>query len=286
MAEPSLDARAALERFSPATRAWFTGAFDAPTAAQAGAWDAVAEGRHALGRRPDGVGQDARGLPLGAGRAGRRSAARRTLAALPGPRRLAAEGPRRGCRAQPARPTRGHLAGGPAASGLPEPTVEVGMRTGDTPADERRRFATRPPDILITTPESLFLLLTSQARESLSGVADRDHRRGARRRGDQARRAPGPVAGAAGRTPRAARATHRPVRDRAPDRGDRPLPRRSGVGGGGGAAVVQDRRVVGRRARGGHARARRVLRASSRVPPRARSRARPSGRMWKNGSST
>ena len=45
--------------------------------------------------------------------------------------------------------------------GLPEPDVTVGMRTGDTPADERRRLATRPPDVLITTPESLFLLLTS-----------------------------------------------------------------------------------------------------------------------------
>src|SRR4051794_41024341 len=44
------------------------------------------------------------------------------------------------------------------------------MRTGDTPADERRAFTRTPPDILITTPESLYLLLTSQARESLRGV--------------------------------------------------------------------------------------------------------------------
>src|SRR5204862_112078 len=54
--------------------------------------------------------------------------------------------------------------------GLPAPDITVGMRTGDTPAEERRRFGTRPPDILITTPESLFLLLTSAARESLRGV--------------------------------------------------------------------------------------------------------------------
>ena len=54
--------------------------------------------------------------------------------------------------------------------GLPEPDVTVGVRSGDTPADERRRFVTRPPDVLITTPESLFLVLTSQARESLRGV--------------------------------------------------------------------------------------------------------------------
>ena len=49
-----------------------------------------------------------------------------------------------------------------------EPTV--GVRTGDTSADERRRLVRRPPDILITTPESLFLMLTSRARETLAGV--------------------------------------------------------------------------------------------------------------------
>ncbi|HVU71467.1 MAG TPA: ATP-dependent helicase, partial [Mycobacteriales bacterium] len=53
---------------------------------------------------------------------------------------------------------------------LPAPDVRVGLRSGDTPADERRSFAKRPPDILITTPESLFLLLTSQAREALKGI--------------------------------------------------------------------------------------------------------------------
>ena len=48
--------------------------------------------------------------------------------------------------------------------------VSVAMRTGDTPAEERREFGKRPPDILVTTPESLYLLLTSQAREALRGV--------------------------------------------------------------------------------------------------------------------
>src|SRR4051812_35480264 len=48
--------------------------------------------------------------------------------------------------------------------------VTVAMRTGDTPAEERRVFGKRPPDILVTTPESLYLLLTSQAREALRGV--------------------------------------------------------------------------------------------------------------------
>src|SRR5690606_25384712 len=54
--------------------------------------------------------------------------------------------------------------------GLAPPDITVGTRTGDTPADQRRAFARTPPDILITTPESLFLLLTSNAREALRGV--------------------------------------------------------------------------------------------------------------------
>nr|MCU0266510.1 ATP-dependent helicase [Actinomycetes bacterium] len=54
--------------------------------------------------------------------------------------------------------------------GLAEPSVTVAMRSGDTSPEERRRFATRPSDVLITTPESLFLLLTSRAREALRGV--------------------------------------------------------------------------------------------------------------------
>src|SRR5213078_4324060 len=54
--------------------------------------------------------------------------------------------------------------------GLDEPDIAVAVRTGDTAAEERRKLATKPPDILITTPESLFLMLTSQARESLRGV--------------------------------------------------------------------------------------------------------------------
>jgi ATP-dependent Lhr-like helicase len=54
--------------------------------------------------------------------------------------------------------------------GVPVPDIRVGVRSGDTPAPERRRLATTPPDILNTTPESLFLMLTSQAREALRGV--------------------------------------------------------------------------------------------------------------------
>ncbi|MEO3829812.1 ATP-dependent helicase [Actinomadura sp. B10D3] len=158
-----------LERFSPATRAWFTGAFAAPTPAQAGAWESIAGGDDTLVVAPTGSGK--------------------TLAAfLWSLDRLATEAvpddPLRRCRVLYVSPLkalavdvernlRAPLAGIRHAArrlGLPEPDVTVGMRSGDTPADERRRLAVKPPDILITTPESLFLILTSRARESLRGV--------------------------------------------------------------------------------------------------------------------
>ena len=88
------------------------------------------------------------------------------------------------------------------AMGTPEPDIRVAVRTGDTAAEERRRLAASPPDILITTPESLFLLLTSKARDALRGVdtviVDEVHALA----GQQARRAPGPVPGTAGRADR------------------------------------------------------------------------------------
>ena len=156
-----------LARFSPPTRAWFTSAFPAPTAAQAGAWDAAASGDSVLVSAPTGSGKTLAAF----------------LAALD---RLSAEGPptRPGVRVLYVSPLkalaydidrnlRAPLVGIRRAAerlGLPAPAVDVAMRTGDTPADERRRIARQPPDILITTPESLFLLLTSQARRVLATV--------------------------------------------------------------------------------------------------------------------
>lgn len=62
------------------------------------------------------------------------------------------------------------IAGQCEAMGLPSPKVSVGIRSGDTTPQERRRIVSHPPDILVTTPESLFLLLTSKARRILSAV--------------------------------------------------------------------------------------------------------------------
>ena len=128
-----------------------------------------AGGQARAGRRAHRVRQDPGGVPVGARPAGVGPAARVAAAPLPRPLRLAAQG----ARGRRQRNLRSPLAGIRQAAqrlGLPVPDVTVGMRTGDTPADERRQFARTPPDVLVTTPESLFLLLTSAARESLRGV--------------------------------------------------------------------------------------------------------------------
>ncbi len=159
----------ALEDFSPATRGWFTGAFTAPTAAQEGAWRAIGEGADVLVVAPTGSGKTLAAFLASLDR----------LASSPAP----AE-PRKRCRVLYVSPLkalavdvernlRSPLTGirqEAVRLGLPEPDVRVGIRSGDTPAAERRSLAVKPPDILITTPESLFLMLTSAAREALSGV--------------------------------------------------------------------------------------------------------------------
>src|SRR5689334_15791408 len=158
-----------LDRFSPATRDWFQGAFAQPTPAQEGAWDAVSAGRHALVVAPTGSGKTLSAFLWALDR----------LASTPVP-----EEPEKRCRVLYVSPLkalavdvernlRAPLAGIRQASvrlGLPEPEVRVSVRSGDTPPEERRAFTRTPPDVLITTPESLFLLLTSAAREKLAGV--------------------------------------------------------------------------------------------------------------------
>jgi len=166
---PSMSDDDVLQRFSPATRGWFASAFEAATPAQLGAWTAISSGQHALVVAPTGSGKTLAAFLW----------ALDQVASAPRP-----DDPRHRCRVLYVSPLkalavdvernlRGPLAGirrQSALLGLPEPDVAVGVRSGDTPADERRRFTTRPPDVFITTPESLFLVLTSQARESLRGV--------------------------------------------------------------------------------------------------------------------
>ncbi|MFE1609280.1 ATP-dependent helicase [Streptomyces albidoflavus] len=162
-------ARSALDTFSPATRNWFTGAFSAPTAAQEGAWGAIGEGSDVLVVAPTGSGKTLAAF----------MSALDTLASTPPPAesrkrcRVLYVSPLKALAVDVERNLRSPLTGIRQESvrlGLPEPQVRVGIRSGDTPAAERRSLATRPPDILITTPESLFLMLTSSAREALEGV--------------------------------------------------------------------------------------------------------------------
>ncbi|WP_016910059.1 ATP-dependent helicase [Streptomyces xiaopingdaonensis] len=159
----------ALDAFSPATRAWFGGAFSAPTAAQEGAWRALQQDSDALVVAPTGSGKTLAAF----------LASLDSLAATPPPAdplkrcRVLYVSPMKALAVDVERNLRSPLTGIRQESvrlGLPEPDIRVGVRSGDTPATERRSLARRPPDVLITTPESLFLMLTSAAREALAGV--------------------------------------------------------------------------------------------------------------------
>lgn len=157
-----------LDRFSGATREWFRSNFAAPTAAQAGAWESISSGRHTLVVAPTGSGKTLSAFLWALDR----------LATEPPPEkarrcRVLYISPLKALAVDVERNLRSPLVGiGHAATrlGLPRPEVRVAIRSGDTPSDQRRAFAREPADILITTPESLFLLLTSAARDALRGV--------------------------------------------------------------------------------------------------------------------
>jgi ATP-dependent helicase Lhr and Lhr-like helicase len=153
-----------LEQFGPATREWFRAAFAAPTAAQAGAWRAIGAGRNALVVAPTGSGKTLAAFLWSLDRLSRATApedARRRC-------RVLYVSPLKALAVDVERNLRAPLTGIRQAAGrlgVPPPDITVGMRTGDS-----RSFQRTPPDVLITTPESLFLILTSAARESLRGV--------------------------------------------------------------------------------------------------------------------
>lgn len=156
-----------LARFSALTRDWFTGTFTAPTTAQEQAWSAIADGHNTLVVAPTGSGKTLAAFLWALDR----------LAAEPGPiaagTRVLYVSPLKALAVDVERNLRTPLAGiGRIAAhrGLPAPAITVGVRSGDTPAARRRELVAKPPDILITTPESLFLMLTSAAREALTGV--------------------------------------------------------------------------------------------------------------------
>src|SRR5919202_6771197 len=143
-----------LDVFSPETRAWFEAAFAEPTPAQSLGWPAIARGGHTLIQAPTGSGKTLAAFLYGIDR----------LGPSPGEGlRLLYVSPLKALNYDVERNLRGPLAG-------LRSDLTVAVRTGDTPSKERQRMLRHPPDILITTPESLFLMLTSQAREILANV--------------------------------------------------------------------------------------------------------------------
>src|ERR671933_417085 len=143
-----------LAPFNPQTRAWFANAFGAPTPAQAKGWPVIATGAHTLIQAPTGSGKTLAAFLYGIDR----------LNSEPGQGlRLLYVSPLKALNYDIERNLRGPLAG-------LRSELRVAVRTGDTAQKERQRMLREPPDILITTPESLFLMLTSQAREILARV--------------------------------------------------------------------------------------------------------------------
>ena len=173
-----MDDAEAMASFSEPVRHWFADAFGAPTAVQGEAWKAIARGENALVIAPTGSGKTLAAFLW-------------AIDALMGEKaRVAETGEKwvRGVRVLYVSPLKALGADvdrnlqGPlsaiselaavesARRGAKAPEIRTAMRTGDTPADERRKIARNPPDILITTPESLYLMLTSAAREALRTV--------------------------------------------------------------------------------------------------------------------
>lgn len=155
--------------FSALTKSWFASSFAAPTNAQIGAWKSIHAGNNTLVVAPTGSGKTLAAF----------LASVDSLASTPIPTnkrercRVLYISPLKALAVDVERNLRSPLVGlarEAQRANEPVPDITVAIRTGDTPADQRRRQSTSPPDILITTPESLFLLLTSQARESLRGV--------------------------------------------------------------------------------------------------------------------
>ena len=162
-----------LAPFSPAVRAWFESSFAAPTQAQAEGWAAISSGAHTLIHAPTGSGKTLAAFLWTLDRLATTPPRPAPTKANPGTVRVLYISPLKALTYDVERNLRAPLAGialAAARLGVPAPDISVASRTGDTPAEDRRNLARRPPDILITTPESLYLMLTSQAREVLSGV--------------------------------------------------------------------------------------------------------------------
>lgn len=174
----------ALSHFSTPVREWFRATFSAPTAAQEGAWESIRNGNNTLIIAPTGSGKT-----LAAFLWALDALHREHETGTAGGTRILYISPLKALGADVERNLRAPLTGITRLSGnnTGEPNISVGVRSGDTPARERRQLISNPPDILITTPESLYLMLTSAARNTLTGVTtvivDEIHNLAATKRG-------------------------------------------------------------------------------------------------------
>jgi ATP-dependent helicase Lhr and Lhr-like helicase len=164
----------ALDHFSPTTRQWFADAFAEPTPAQEQAWPAIASGEHVLISAPTGSGKTLAAFLYGIDRLAteRRDPEQKIRLVYVSPLKALSYDIDRNLRV----PLRGIKA-----------EISVAVRTGDTPQKERQAMLREPPDILITTPESLYLMLTGRAQELFAGtqwcIIDEIHAVAATKRG-------------------------------------------------------------------------------------------------------
>ena len=228
-----------LAPFSAKTRGWFERAFAGPTPAQTAGWPAIASGGHVLIQAPTGSGKTLAAFLYGIDRLDRTPG---------GGLRLLYVSPLKALNYDVERNLRGPLAG-------LQSELRVGVRTGDTSQKERRELVKEPPDILITTPESLFLMLTSQARETLRAIetviVDEVHAVAGTKRGAHLALSLERLDALLER----AGAADRPLGDAAPARGDRPLRLRRPADPARRRGHAQGARPRGRRPARGHARA-------------------------------
>ncbi|WIY83643.1 DEAD/DEAH box helicase [Propionimicrobium sp. PCR01-08-3] len=165
MIESGAEQAEQLARFSAPTRSWFTSAFEAPTPAQIAAWHAISAGEHALVVAPTGSGKTLAAFLHSLDRLTTTPATDKVRVLYISPLKALAVDVERNLRV----PLRG-MQQAARRLGLPIPEVRVAVRSGDTPASQRRGLVAHPPDILITTPESLFLMLSSSAGQTLDQV--------------------------------------------------------------------------------------------------------------------
>lgn len=157
-----------LERFHAPTRAWFEATFPGPTPAQMLGWPSIQSGTSTLLLAPTGSGKTLAAFLVALDRlvfSDEPPKEHRTRLLYVSPLKALATDVEKNLSV----PLSG-ITSMATKMGVPHRVPTVAIRSGDTPADERVRLAKRPPDILITTPESLYLLLTSKARSILRSI--------------------------------------------------------------------------------------------------------------------